>query len=116
MAKQRVQSKWQIASARITNLKWEIEEALSTFSEDEKESEKYKQLLQTLDLLIEHILHKYRVAEIDKLQKENEELKKKSSWMSWRTLVAAVMGGLATEVAKYIVQFVAVIISGGAQP
>ena len=110
---ERVQSRWQHASAQITNLKWEIEEVLSTFSEDDKETEKYKQLLDTLDLLIDHILHKHREKELDRLKKENKELEKRSSWWSWRTLIAGILGGLATEIAKFVIQLLAVIIGGG---
>lgn len=116
MAKQRNQSKWQKASAQITNLKWEIEHVLAEFTEEEKQSEKYTQLLETLDLLIDHILHKYKESALIELQKENEELKKKSStWMSWKILAAAIVGGLATEVAKYLIKLLSLIL-GGDQP
>lgn len=112
MTKQMQQSKWQIASAQITNLRWEIEAVLSTFSEDEKETERYKQLIATLDLLMEHILHKYRESEIERLKKETEVLKTQTSWMSWKVIAAAIIGGIATEVAKFMIQILAVILGG----
>lgn len=115
MAKQSEQSKWQQASAQITNLKWEIESVLSSFTEEEKQLDKYKQLLQTLDLLIDHILHDYKIGQIDLLEKQIVELKRQSSWMSWKILAAAIVGGIATEVAKYLIILLAIIFGGSQQ-
>ena len=112
MTKQSEQSKWQKASAQITNLKWEIDSVLSNFTAEERQSDRYKQLLQTLDLLIDHILHDYKSGQIDLLQKQITGLKKQSSWMSWRILAAAIIGGIATEVAKYLIILLAIIFGG----
>lgn len=117
MTKIYVQSKWQKASAKITNLRWEIENVISDFTEEEKQSKKYQNLLETLDLLMDHMLHDYNQnkvkkleKEIDRLMKELKALRKSSSLFSWRTMVIAVSGGLLTEVAKYLIKIVAILI------
>jgi len=117
MTKIYVQSKWQKASAKITNLRWEIENVISDFTEEEKQSKKYQNLLETLDLLMDHMLHDYKENKVKKVEKELQStlkelktLRKNSSLISWRTMVIAVSGGLLTEVAKYIIKLIAFLI------
>lgn len=96
--KKRSISKWQIASAKITDLRWQIQSALiDNFSAEDMQSEKYKQLMETVNLLMEHVLEKYRKEKEDEREKELELLKKKASFFSWRSIlvsiVSAALGG-----------------------
>ena len=119
MTKIYVQSKWQKASAKVTNLRWEIENVISDFTEEEKQSKKYQNLLETLDLLMDHMLHDYKQNRVKKLEnelsallKELKKLRKNSNLFSFRTMWIAVAGGLLTEITKWIIKLAAIIIGG----
>jgi hypothetical protein len=49
-------SKWQQASVDITNLKFKLSSILDGFTHDERESKKYEELLETVQVLFEHVL------------------------------------------------------------
>ena len=63
-------SKWQKASVDITNLKFKLGNILDGFTQEERESKKYEELLETVNVLFDHILGQYK----DKINKETEKL------------------------------------------
>jgi hypothetical protein len=94
----RKMSKWQKASADITRLKWEIETALTAdFTEKDKESEKYTQLLETLDILMNHCIGKYREEQEEKKKEYIKNLEKKSSIWGLRSLLIAIISAVVSS-------------------
>lgn len=90
-------SKWQKASVKITNLRFQLDQILTEgFTTEEKESTKYKQLLETVDILFDHVLGEYRKQlEAERERKREEELekaKKKSRLFSLRSFLIAIAG------------------------
>lgn len=111
-------SKWQIASARVTDLRWQIQNALvDNFTEDDMNSEKYQQLMETVDLLMDHVLEKYREEKKKELEKEMAKLKKAASIFSFRNVCiavgSAVLGGLGSELGVWVVDVVRAMLGYG---
>jgi hypothetical protein len=96
-------SKWQKASVMITRLKWDIEKALTEdFTEEDKESPKYQQLLETLDLLINHCIGQYREEKEKEREQDLEKLKRKAAIWGTRSLMIALISGTAIELIKFL--------------
>ncbi len=112
--------KWMIASIKATELKFALEDILTnSFSPEEMESVKYKQLLDTVDQYLEHIMGKYRQEknkkllvkyeeDISKLKKEIEKLrkelgKKKRGFLNWQSATIATVGGVIIEVIRLLI-------------
>lgn len=90
-------SKWQKASVKITNLRFQLDQILTEgFTPEEKESTKYKQLLETVDVLFDHVLGEYRKQLEEVKQKELEEelerQKRKNKIFSLRSFFIAIAG------------------------
>jgi cob(I)alamin adenosyltransferase len=113
--------KWIDASVKATELKFALENILTnSFSHEEMESLKYRQLLDTVDQYLEHIMGKYRKEkeeklksiyeehiekikkENDKLKKENEKFKKRTSILNIRSATIASVGAIIVELAKFL--------------
>jgi len=110
-------SKWQIASAKITDLRWQIQNALvDNFTEEDMNSEKYKQLMDTVNLLMDHVLEKHRKEKEKKRQQEMDKLKKKASLFSWRNglvaLVSGVLGGFGDEIGTWFFSLIKTVFMG----
>lgn len=114
--------KWMEASVKATELKFALENILNNdFSEEEKESVKYRQLLDTVDQYLEHVMSKYRQEKIDrlraddsivieKLRKENEKLKKENnnllkgkSLFSIKNISLTTLGAILIEIIRLII-------------
>jgi hypothetical protein len=111
-------SKWQIASARITDLRWQIQNALvDNFTEEDMKSEKYKQLMETVDLLMDHVLEKYKEEKNKEREKEIAKLKKAASIFSFRNISiaigSAIIGGVGSEVGVWIIDIVRSLFGDG---
>ena len=63
-------SKWQKASVDITNLKFKLGNILDGFTPEERSSKKYEELLETVNVLFDHILGEYK----DKMDKQTEKI------------------------------------------
>jgi hypothetical protein len=112
-------SKWQIASARVTDLRWQIQNALvDNFTEDDMKSEKYQQLMETVDLLMDHVLEKYREEKNKKIEKEMEKLRKQASIFSWRNIAiavgSAIVGGFGSELGTWLFDIISSWLGFGA--
>lgn len=52
-------SKWQVKSIRINQIRWELEKLLNeNLSEEEKQSQKYSELIESLDATFKHVVPK----------------------------------------------------------
>ena len=113
--------KWIDASVKATELKFALEDILTkNFSNEEMESTKYKQLLDTIDQYLDHVMGKYKTEkenklknfyeehieklkkENDKLIKENDKHKKKTSVFNMRSATIASIGAIIVELAKFL--------------
>lgn len=104
-------SKWQKASVEITNLRFQLGKILDDkFSDEEKETKKYKQLLETVDTLFDHVLGDYRKQLDEQKEKEHhtelEKLKNKSKIVSKRTFIIAVVSAVVAELAKTLITLI----------
>jgi len=114
--------KWIDASIKATELKFALEEILTkNFSNEEMESTKYRQLLDTIDQYLDHVMGKYKKEKEDKLKaiheehieklkkeneklkKENEKFKKKSTILNMRSATIASVGAIIVELAKFLI-------------
>lgn len=75
--------KWRIASQQIVDLRFKIEDILHMFDEEEKKSDRYRQLLESLHQQVHYVLNdglhhdhiRVEIARIlDTLQKESQKL------------------------------------------
>lgn len=117
--------KWIDASIKATELKFALEQVLTkNFSHEEMESLKYRQLLNTVDQYLEHVMGAYRkekeekikeacAEKITKLEEENEALKKekeilskKSSWWNVKSATIAAIGAFLIELIRVILSFI----------
>jgi hypothetical protein len=101
-------SKWQKASVQITNLKFDLDKVLEQgFTEEEKKSKKYRQLLETVDVLFDHVFgnHRKQLEENKKRKLENEleAEKKKSKIFGWRSILIAIGGVAVAKILENIV-------------
>lgn len=117
MAKSNFQ-KWCERSTNATKLKFALEKILhDDFTEEEKKSQQYEDLQETVALLFDHALHDYREKKEkerkekeEKLQKENEKLKKKSAIFSIRTGIISIVG---VVIAKLVETGIMFLFTGG---
>jgi len=106
-------SKWQKASVDITNLKFKLGGILDKFSQEEKESKKYEHLMETVDVLFEHVLgphhekieEKIRQEVMEEMEKETEELNKKNSVFGYKTFVLTVAGAVVYKIVENVIIF-----------
>lgn len=106
-------SKWQKASVDITNLKFKLGNILDGFTPEEKDSKKYEQLLETVEVLFDHIMGSYKEKkdELDReeIKKELEieiqkELAHKNGVFSPKTAVIFVCSGIVYKIfEKFII-------------
>ncbi len=120
--------KWIDASIKATELKFALENILTkSFSHEEMESVKYKQLLDTVDQYLEHVMGQYRrekekklveacceelekiKKDNEKLKKDNEKLKKSCSIFNIKSASIASIGAIIVEAIRLILG----IIKGG---
>lgn len=105
-------SKWQKASVDITNLKFKLGRILDDFTQEEKESKKYEHLMETVDILFEHVLgphhekieEKIRQEVKQEILKETEETSKNSSF-PYKTFVLTVSGAVAYKIIENVFIF-----------
>lgn len=69
MVRKKAENPWQIASVNVVNLRFEIEKTLDSFSEEEKQTKDYQDLLQTLDLVMAHALEERGLNKSKKVKK-----------------------------------------------
>ncbi len=87
---------WQIASQRIVQLRFEIEGILDDFSDEDKNTDQYHDLLETLNLLMGHALEERGI---------NTIVKRK--WKKRGISVTILIGGAAiAEITKMIIEWV----------
>lgn len=117
--------KWVDASIKATELKFALEQVLTkNFSNEEMQSLKYRQLLDTVDQYLEHVMGAYRkekeekireeyAKKIEKLEEENESLKKekekiskKSSWWNIKSATIAAIGAFLIEIVRLLLSFI----------
>lgn len=113
--------KWIDASIKATELKFALEDILTkNFSNEEMQSVKYRQLLDTVDQYLDHVMGKYKKEkedklklfyeehieklkkENDRLKKENEKFKKKTSILNMRSATIASIGAIIVELSKFL--------------
>lgn len=110
-------SKWQIASVKINQLRWQIHDALiEGFTDDDIKSEKYMQLLQTLNLLMDHVLEKYKEDENKKAKIVMDKLKKKASWSKWKTIAWCFAGAGIAQAGSLFVNWIYTFFVGEQPP
>lgn len=107
-------SKWQQASVESTKLRFQLSNILDKFTDDEKKTIKYNQLLETIYTIFDHVLGDYRREhELEKEQerKEQEErikkelkmYKSRSKLFSIRTLWITLIGAVVAEIGKQLI-------------
>lgn len=104
-------SKWQKASVDITNLKFKLGKILDDFSQEEKESTKYEQLMETVNVLFEHVLgphhdkleEKIRQEILKELEEEQGKEKAQNGIFSYKTLVIAVSTAVLYKILENLI-------------
>lgn len=115
-------NKWAKASVRATQLKCLLDEILNKdFSEEEKQSTKYRKLIETVDFHFGQVLSEYNKVTgshrvIDN-SKELELLKKKSPLLGWRTAIIAGIGMAGLKIFEWLIALIFTwLTSGGKTP
>ena len=84
--------KWRIASTKVIDLRYALEDILASFTEEEKQSERYKKFVESTSQQIDHLLG-------DLNKKKTEDVQKKNGWLSYKS---AIIAGVALVIAKSV--------------
>lgn len=84
--------KWRVASAKVIDLRYALEDILSSFTEEEKQSERYKKFVESTSQQMDHLLGDFH-------KKKSEDIQKKNGWLSYKS---AIIAGVALVIAKAV--------------
>lgn len=86
-------NKWQDGSAKLTRLRLQFENVLNKFDKDDRQTDSYKKLFESVELMFKHFNEEYN-------PDYAEQQKKISRWAWIRATIIAVGGILATVIAE----------------
>lgn len=96
--------KWRLASSKVNNLRYTLEDILSSFSEEEKQSERYKQFVQTISSQVDHLLGDYN-------KKNQESIENKNGWVSYKSAIIAAVAVVVAKMIEIIPSLISILIS-----
>lgn len=114
--------KWGLASTRLTQIKTLLDKILNeNFNQEEKQSSRYKNLMEEVDFQFGKFLEDYREekrkedenlillkeAQINKIIEEKNKLEKKASLISWRSLIIGASSIAFTKLLEFILELIA---------
>lgn len=86
-------SKWQLTSQKVNELRYKLEEVLdSNFTEEEKQSLRYRQLIKSVEDQFEYAV----------LHATGNKKKKRFAWFSWQTIFLLLGSPAVVELLKLI--------------
>ena len=91
MAKRSI-SKWQKASDDINHLRFALEDFLDSFTEEEKESIRFVQLVESVDTNFDNAIN----------HATGKKPRRKFSWFSWQTLTVVLSSPALLELGKVL--------------
>jgi hypothetical protein len=116
-------SKWQKASVDLVQLKFRIHDTLKRFSEEERQSDQYRELTDILRGIIVHVIDEtvptttshgqmiiQNISEEDETTQEARKGFFKRFW-NWQTLIIGCITGIATGIAPYIPDIIRAVFS-----
>lgn len=77
-------SKWQRASVRLTQAKIDLENLLESFDEYERKDERYAELFQTVEFMLNNIKEHYKPHVKEKETEEKKEHKFVPEWVNFK--------------------------------
>jgi hypothetical protein len=123
MAKRGI-SKWQMKSARVNQMRWELELLLhDDLSEQEKQSDSYKELVESVEIAYLHAIPtsiKMRSPPQPNLiekgieEEKNDEKSEKRNWkVTLLISLATVSGAVLQKVIEFVIDWLSKVHTGG---
>jgi hypothetical protein len=114
--------KWKDASNTIIDIRYKLDDTLRSFTDEEKQSVRYKQLLETMSQQFDHLLGDYnKKKEEETRQKFENEIKlekalhsstkKKNGWLSYKSAIIAAVGAIIVKIVSIIPALITAISS-----
>lgn len=110
--------KWRKSSNRATDLRYALEDVLSTFTEEEKQSVRYTQFVETVSQQFDHILGDINKKKIEDEKSKVADVKKKNGWLSYKSAIIAATVAIVVKTVETLPQIITAISSlfGGPTP
>ncbi len=90
--------KWREASVKSIDLRYSLEDVLASFSEEEKQSIRYKQFIESVSNQFDHILGDIQKKKIEDHIENMNRMKKKNSWLSYKSAIIAAGGAIIVQI------------------
>lgn len=106
MSNRRGVSKWQVKSSRVNQIRWELEELLSRdLSDEEKQSDKYDELIESIEVMYKHLLPVTR------------KKSRRNTWKLTLLISLATSGGaIALKLLEFLITLLSVAKNTGSSP
>lgn len=115
---ERKNEKWRKASAKAIDIRYALDDILSSFTEEEKQTKRYAQFVETVSQQFDHLLgdvNKKRIeeeqAKVKKEQAVVEHIKKKNGWLSYKSAIIAAVGAIVVQIVQILPQLITTISS-----
>jgi histone deacetylase complex regulatory component SIN3 len=103
--------KWRKASNKAIDLRYALDDVISSFSEEEKQSLRYKQFIRTVSDHFDHLLGDINKKRIEEEQSKVVRIQKKNGWMSYKSAIIAAGGAVIVQIVQSLPQIISAISS-----
>jgi hypothetical protein len=103
--------KWRKASLRAVEIKYSLEDVLASFDNDEKQTIRYKQFIDTVSNQFDHTLGDINKKKFEEHDSDIKRIKKQNGWLSYKSAIIAVVGAIAVQLITTLPQLITVIAS-----
>lgn len=110
--------KWRKSSNKATDLRYALEDVLSSFSDEEKKTVRYTQFVETVSQQFDHILGDINKKKIEDEKFKVADVKKKNGWLSYKSAIIAAVAAIVVKTVEMLPQIITAISSlfGGPTP
>jgi phosphotransferase system IIB component len=103
--------KWRKSSNKATDLRYALEDVLSSFTEEEKKTVRYTQFVETVSQQFDHILGDINKKKIEDEKSKVAIVKKNNGWLSYKSAIIAAVAAIAVKTVEMLPQIITAISS-----
>jgi uncharacterized membrane protein len=103
--------KWRNASIKSVEIRYALDDILSSFSEEEKQSKRYAQFIETISQQFDHLLGDVNKKKLEEEKTKTDAVKKKNGWLSYKSAIIAMIGAIAVALVQILPQLITSIAS-----
>ncbi len=108
--------KWRIASSKAIDLRYALDDILSSFTEEEKQTIRYRQFVETISQQYDHLLGDINRNKQEEIKSQYERkvltITKKNGWLSYKSAIIAAVGAIAVKAVEIIPQVITALTGG----